>query len=77
MLPEGWEKSWLAMDNIFRDMFFSSSMKNPRELIQGPNILESWKQHPQKQQLYGHLPGHCWRSKDKFISDFFLWTHLC
>ena len=49
-----------------------------------------WKQHPKKQQLYSHLPpisktiqvrwtrhvGHCWRSKDKLISDILLWTPL-
>ena len=47
-----------------------------------------WRQHPTKQQLYSHLPpimkavqirrtrhaGHCWRSKDKLISDIILWT---
>ena len=47
-----------------------------------------WKQHPIKQQLYGYLPpilqtiqvrlathaGHCWRNKDKYISNVFLWT---
>ena len=46
------------------------------------------RQHPTKQQPYGHLPpirktiqvrrtghaGHCWRSKDELISDIFLWT---
>ena len=51
------------------------------------------RQHPTKQQLYGHLPpimktiqirqskcaGHCWRSRDKLISDVLLWTpsHGC
>ena len=49
---------------------------------------KSWKQHPKKQQLYGHLPPisktvqirwtkpawHWWKSKDKLISDVFLWT---
>ena len=49
---------------------------------------KSWKQHPTKQQLYGHLPptskdiqvrqtrhlGHCWRSKYELISNFLLWT---
>ena len=44
------------------------------------------RQHPTKQQLYGHLPpisktikvrrtrhaGHCWRSKDELMSDVFL-----
>ena len=51
-------------------------------------LNKSWRQHPSKQQLYGHLPpimkifkirrtrhaGHCWRSRDEFISDVFLWT---
>ena len=46
-----------------------------------------WKQHFTKQHLYDHLPpitktiqvrqtkraGHCWRSKDKLISDILLW----
>ena len=46
------------------------------------------KQHPTKQQVYGHLPpiskttqirwtrhtGHCWRSKDELISNVLLWT---
>ena len=54
-----------------------------------PAILnKSWKQHPTKQQQYGHLPpitktvqvrrtrhvGHCQRSKYKLISDVLLWT---
>ena len=51
-------------------------------------ILKSWRQHPTKHQLYGHLPpitkiiqvrqtrrvGHCWRSRDELISDVLLWT---
>ena len=46
------------------------------------------RQHPTKHQLYSHLPpitktiqvkrtrhaGHCWRSRDEFISDVLLWT---
>ena len=49
---------------------------------------KSWKQHPTKQLLYGHLPpitktikvrwtrhaGYCWRSRDKLINDVLLWT---
>ena len=49
---------------------------------------KSWRQHPTKQQLYGHLlpitktikvrwtrhVGHCWRSRDELISDVLLWT---
>ena len=51
-------------------------------------LNKSWRQHPTKQQLYGHLPpimrtikvrqsrhvGHCWRNRDKLISDVLLWT---
>ena len=51
-------------------------------------LNKSWRQHPTKQQLYGHLPpitksmkvrqtrhaGHCRRSKDELISDMLLWT---
>ena len=50
-------------------------------------LNKSWRQHPTRQQLYGHLPpttktiqvrrtrheGHCWRSKDELISDVLLW----
>ena len=49
---------------------------------------KSWRQHPTKQQLYGHLPSvtktikvrrtrhaeHCRRSRDELISDVLLWT---
>ena len=51
-------------------------------------LKKSWRQHPTRHQLYGHLPpitktiqvrrtrhaGHCWRSKDELISDVLLWT---
>ena len=50
-------------------------------------LNKSWRQHPTKQQLYGHQPliaktikirrtrhaGHCWRSKDELIRDVPLW----
>ena len=46
-------------------------------------LNKSWRQHPTRHQLYGHLPpitktiqvrrarhaGHCWRSRDELISD--------
>ena len=60
----------------------------PREILN-----KSWRQHPTRHQLYGHLPpitktiqvrrarhaGHCWRSRDELISDVLLWTptHGC
>ena len=51
-------------------------------------LNKSRRQHPTKRQLYGHqspIPktiqvrrtrhaGHCWRIKDKLISDILLWT---
>ena len=51
-------------------------------------LNKSWRQHPTRHQLYGHLPsitktiqvrrtrhaGHCWRSRDKLIRDVLLWT---
>ena len=51
-------------------------------------LNKSWRQHPTRHQLYGHLPPipktiqvrrtrharHCWRSKDELISDVLLWT---
>ena len=50
-------------------------------------LNKSWRQHPTKHQLYGHLPpitktiqvrrtrhvGHGWRSGDELISDVLLW----
>ena len=53
-------------------------------------LNKSWRQHPTKQLLYGHLPPitksiqvrrarhveHCWRSKDELISDILLWAPL-
>ena len=54
-------------------------------------LNKSWRQHPTRHQLYGHLPpitktiqvrrtrhaGHCWRSGDELIRDVLLWipTH--
>ena len=51
-------------------------------------LNKSWRQHPTRHQLYGHLPpitktiqvrrsrhvGHYWRSRDELISDVLLWT---
>ena len=51
-------------------------------------LNKSWRQHPTRRQLYGHLPpitktiqvrrarhaGHSWRSKDELVSDALLWT---
>ena len=51
-------------------------------------LNKSWRQHPTRHKLYGHLlpimktirvkrtryAGHCWRSRDELISDVLLWT---
>ena len=51
-------------------------------------LNKSWRQHPTKQQLYGHLhpkskiiqvrrtkyTEHSWRSKDEIINDVLPWT---
>ena len=51
-------------------------------------LNKSWRQHPTRHQLYGHLPpitktiqvrrtrhtGYYWRSRDELISDALLWT---
>ena len=54
----------------------------------GATLNKSWRQHPTKHQLYGHLPlitktiqarrirhaGHFWRSRHELISDILQWT---
>ena len=51
-------------------------------------LKKSWRQHPTRHQLYGHLPpitktiqvrrarhaGHCWRSRNELIRDVLLGT---
>ena len=56
-------------------------------------LNKSWRQHPTRHRLYGHLPpitrtiqvrrtrhaGHCWKSRDELIRDVLLLTptHGC
>ena len=58
--------------------------------MQGAILKKSWRQHPTRHQLYGHLlfitktiqvrrtrhVGHCWRSRDELIRDVLLWTPI-
>ena len=51
-------------------------------------LNKSWRQHPTRQNLYGHLPpitkaikirrtryaGYCRRNRDELINDVLLWT---
>ena len=53
-------------------------------------LNKSWRQHPTRHQLYGHLPpitktiqvrrtrhaGHCWRSRDELISDEYIYIYI-
>ena len=70
-------------------LFFSSNYTIFKKLDGLRAVLnKSRRQHPTKQQLYGHLlpitktikvrrtwhAGYCWRSKDELISDTLLWT---
>ena len=68
---------------------FCLTYTKQRKKIQKKSFLrKSWRQHPTRHQLYGHLPpitktiqvrrtrhaGHCWRSRDELIRDVLLWT---
>ena len=60
----------------------------PPDLPRRAILNKSWRQHPTRHQLYGHLhpitktiqvrrtrhAGHCWRSRDELIRDVLLWT---
>ena len=62
--------------NKFPDFFRMAILMDSTHMM-------SWRQHPTKHQMYGHLPpitktikvrrtrhtGHCWRSRDELISD--------
>ena len=60
----------------------------PMYMLTSLLVGEIWRQHPTKQQQYGHLPpitktikirrtrhaGQRWRSKDELMCDVLLWT---
>ena len=77
------------------DSYFTFHSKNPiinlcfnQKLYIYILLNKSWRQHPTKHQLYGHLlpitktiqvrrarhAGHCWSSRDELISDVILWN---
>ena len=70
-------------ENLTRLEFSSNYTRILRAILN-----KSWRQHPTRNQLYGHMPpitktiearrtrhaGHCWRSRDELISDVLLWT---
>ena len=65
----------------------STLTKRPTRMLRAI-LNKSFRQHPTKHQLYGHLPpitkiiqvrrtrhtGHCWSSRNELISDVLLWT---
>ena len=68
-------------------MHYMDSNKTAGEEVRR-QLHKSWRQHPTRHQLYGHLPpitrtiqvrrtrhaGHCWRTRDDLIRDVLLWT---
>ena len=98
--PDRWNKaqffSQVAVKSILRYGCNTWTLTKRMEKKLGGNytrILQTilnkpWRQHPTRQQLYGHLPHitktiqvrrtkhteHCWRSRDELISDILLWA---
>ena len=81
--------------SIFKQIICSTLTKRLEKKLDGNYtrmlraiLNKSWRQHPTRHQLYGHLPpitktiqvwrtrhaGHCWRSRDELIRDVLLWT---
>ena len=79
--PDVWYTQWDT-----RALVFPSLEYTPYAMLRAI-LNKSWRQHPTRYQLYGHLPPitktiqvrltrhteHCWRSKDELISDVLLW----
>ena len=86
-----WFKLWssllLRKAILVNRCIFSVHYGNYTRLLRAI-LNKSWRQHPTRHQLYGHLPpitktiqvrrtrhaGHCWRSRDELIRDVLLWT---
>ena len=78
-----WKICWIHNHFMFLDGNYTRMLR--------AILNKSWRQHPTRHQLYGHLPpiiktiqvwrtrhaGHCWRSTDELISDVLLWTPAC
>ena len=72
---------------IYRRSIIWKSDGNYTRMLRA-TLNKSWRQHPTRHQLYGHLPpitktiqvrwtrheGRCCRSRDELISDVLLWT---
>ena len=78
----------LSMDQIELNCVLMLNWIVWNRIVLQATLNKSWRQHPTRHQLYGHLPpimktiqvrrtrhaGHCWRSRDELISDVLLWT---
>ena len=75
--------TWTLIKRVKKKKLDSNYNKMLRAILN-----KSWRQHPTKNQLCGHLPlitkiiqvrrtrhaGHCWRSKNELISNVLIWT---
>ena len=90
-----WPIKWNAVSSRQRSYRYWTLTKRLKKKLDGNYtwmlraiLNKSWRQHPTRHQLYGHLPpitktiqvrrtrhaGHYGRSKDELISDVLLWT---
>ena len=83
-----YDPNWLMFNKFFCFMSLLKKLDGNYTRMLWAILNESWRQHPTRRQLYGHLPpvtktiqvrrtrhaGHCWRSRDELISDVLLWT---
>ena len=83
-----WLIKWNAVSSRQRLYRLEKKLDSNYTRMLSAILNKSWRQHPTRHQLYGHLPpitktiqvrrtrhaGHCWRSKDELISDILLWT---
>ena len=95
--PTGWSCQYFYMDapHPLKGKILQTKRMEKKLDVNCTRMLRAvlnnfWRQHPTKQQLYGHLPpisktiqiiqtrrvGHCWRSEDELISDVLRWTPL-
>ena len=82
--------SLLALTYQIENVFLLSSFDGNYPRILWAILNKSWRPHPTKQQLYGHLPlitktikvrrtrhaGNSWRSRYELIRDVLLWIPI-
>ena len=86
-IPQAVIRDLLSLNSSRVSFFFFFVIVNVTRMLRAI-LNKSWRQHPTRHQLYGHLPpitktiqvrrtrhaGHCWRSRDELIRDVLLWT---